>query len=95
MCPGWPSAGGSSSAWRSWPRLPLVGRYEYLDDSIGQKAQTLTLTSAHVVARALSLRLEYRGDFTQEPYFTDSDGRLKDSQHAVLVGLVFTFGGEI
>jgi hypothetical protein len=51
--------------------------------------------SAHVVARALSLRLEYRGDFTQEPYSTDSDGQLKDSQHSVPVGLVFTFGGKI
>jgi hypothetical protein len=38
--------------------------------TIGQKAQTVTLTSAHVVARALSARLEYRGDFTQEPCFT-------------------------
>jgi hypothetical protein len=54
----------------------------------------VTLTSANVVARALSLRLEYRGGFTQGPYFTDSDGQLKDSQPSVLVGLVFTFGGR-
>ena len=38
------------------PSWALVGRYEYLDDSdggfmtIGQKAQTLTLTSDHLVA---------------------------------------------
>jgi hypothetical protein len=83
------------------PSWSLVGRYEYIDDTdggfmrIGQKAQTLTLTSDHLVAGALKLRLEYRGDFTQDPFFTDENGKLKDSQHAVLVGLVYTFGGKI
>jgi hypothetical protein len=79
----------------------LVGRYEYLDDedggfmTIGQAAQTVTLTSDHLVAGGLRLRLEYRGDFTEEPFFVDEDGDLKDSQHAVLVGLVYSFGGKI
>ncbi len=83
------------------PSWALVGRYEYLDDSdggfmtIGQKAQTVTLTSDHLVAGALKLRLEYRGDFTEDPFFTDENGKQKDSQHAVLVGLVYTFGGKI
>jgi hypothetical protein len=83
------------------PSWSLVGRYEYLDDTdggfmtIGQKAQTLTLTSDHLIAGALKLRLEYRGDFTQDPFFTDDTGKLKDSQHAILVGVVYTFGGKI
>lgn len=79
----------------------LVGRYEYLDDTdggfmlIGQKAQTITLTSDHLVAGGLKMRLEYRADFTDSPFFTDDDGNLKESQHAVIVGLVYTFGGKI
>ncbi len=83
------------------PSWSLVGRYEYLDDTdggfmtIGQKAQTLTLTSDHLVAGALRLRLEYRGDFTQDPFFTDNNGNKKDSQHSVLAGVVVTFGGKI
>jgi hypothetical protein len=83
------------------PSWALVGRYEYLDDSnggfmtIGQKAQTVTLTSDHLVAGALKVRLEYRGDFTKHPFFTDENGKQKDSQHAVLAGLVYTFGGKI
>jgi hypothetical protein len=83
------------------PNWALVGRYEHLDDSdggfmtIGQKAQTVTLTSDHLVAGALKLRLEYRGDFTEDPFFTDENGRQKNSQHAVLVGVVYTFGGKI
>ena len=88
------------------PNWALVGRYEYLDDTdfppdgtpfmlIGQKAQTLTLTSDHLVAGGLKLRLEYRGDFTDSPFFTDDKGALKDSQHAVTVGMVYAFGGKI
>jgi hypothetical protein len=83
------------------PTWALVGRYEYLDDTdggfmtIGQKAQTVTLTSDHLVAGGLKLRLEYRGDFTDEPFFADDEGGEKDSQHAVLVGVVFAFGGKI
>jgi hypothetical protein len=83
---------------QSWS---LVGRYEYLDDSdggfmtIGQKAQTVTVTSDHLVAGALRLRLEYRGDFTDDAFFSDEDGDAKDSQHAVLVGLGVSFGGKI
>jgi hypothetical protein len=83
------------------PSWSLVGRYEYLDDTnggfmtIGQKAQTLTLTSDHLVAGGLGLRLEYRGDFTPDPFFTDDTGKLRNSQHAVLAGLVYTFGGKI
>jgi len=79
----------------------LVGRYEYLDDEdggfmlIGDKAQTITLTSDHLIAGGLKMRLEYRGDFTDSPFFTDEDGNLKDSQHAVIVGLVYGFGGKI
>ena len=84
------------------PSWSLVGRYEYLDDTdggfmtIGQKAQTLTVTSDHLVAAALRLRLEYRGDFTRRAVLhRRRGGQLKDSQHAVLVGLVCTFGGKI
>jgi hypothetical protein len=83
------------------PTWSLVGRYEYLDDTdggfmtIGQKAQTVTLTSDHLVAGALRLRLEYRGDFTQDPFFTDDNGDQKGSQHALLAGVVVTFGGKI
>jgi hypothetical protein len=83
------------------PTWALVGRYEYLDDTdggfmtFGQKAQTVTLTSDHLVAGGLKLRLEYRGDFTEEPFFVDDAGGEKDSQHAVLVGVVYAFGGKI
>ena len=83
------------------PSWALVARYEYLDDTdggfmtIGQKAQTLTLTSDHLIAGGLKLRLEYRGDFTDNAFFSDDSGDTKHSQHAVLAGVVYTFGGNI
>ena len=92
------AAYGKLQANQNWA---LIGRYEYLDDSdggfmtIGGKAQTLTLTSDHLVAGGLRVRLEYRGDFTKDPFFTDEDGTLKDSQHALIVGMVYVFGGKI
>jgi hypothetical protein len=87
--------------YQATPSWALVGRLEYLDDAdggfmtIGQKARTLTITSDHLIAGALRMRLEYRGDFTDDPFFTDDHGKLKDSQHAVVVGLVYVFAGKI
>jgi Putative beta-barrel porin-2, OmpL-like. bbp2 len=83
------------------PGWAIVGRFEYLDDddggfmTIGQKARTLTLTSDHLVAGGLKVRLEYRGDFTDSPFFTNEHGDSKKSQSAFIVGLVYGFGGKI
>lgn len=54
-----------------------------------------TAEPAYLIAGGLKLRLEYRGDFMQGPFFTDDAGKEKDSQHAVLVGIVYAFGGKI
>ena len=79
----------------------LVGRYEYIDDSeggfmfLGTKAQTLTLTSDHLIAGGLKARLEYRTDFADDDVFPDDNGGFKDSQTTLTVGLVYSFGGKI
>lgn len=83
------------------PSWSVAGRYEYVDDTdggfmtIGTKAQSLTLTSDHLIAGALKARLEYRLDLADADIFSDSDGDAKDSQSSVSVGLVYTFGGKI
>jgi hypothetical protein len=79
----------------------LVGRYEYIDDTdggfmtINDKAQSLTFTSDHLIAGSLKARLEYRTDFAEDEFFTDSDGDGKKSQTTLTVGLVYGFGGKI
>jgi hypothetical protein len=83
------------------PNWALVGRYEYLDDTdggfmlLGTKGQTLTLTSDHLVAGGLKVRLEYRTDFADDPIFSKSDGSSKKSQTTLTVGVVYGFGGKI
>jgi hypothetical protein len=79
----------------------LAGRYEYLDDTEGgfmtfnTKAQSLTITSDHLVSGGLKARLEYRTDFADDPFFADADGPNKKSQTSLTVGLVYGFGGKL
>jgi hypothetical protein len=79
----------------------LVGRYEYVDDTdggfmtFGTKVQSVTITSDHLVAGGLKLRLEYQGNFADEPVFPKDDGSNKKSQSTLTVGLVYGFGGRI
>ena len=85
----------ASSSWA------LVGRYEYADDTdggfmtFGTKVQSLTVTSDHLIAGGLKLRLEYRTDFADERIFPKDDGTDEKSQTTLTVGLVYGFGGKI
>ena len=83
------------------PSWALVGRYEYADDTdggfmtFGTKVQSFTVTSDHLVAGGLKLRLEYRTDFADEAIFPKDDGFDEKSQTTLTVGLVYGFGGKI
>ena len=82
------------------PNWALVGRYEYNDDTdgfmtFGTKVQSFTVTSDHLVAGGLKLRLEYRTDFADEAIFPKDDGSDEKSQTTLTVGLVYGFGGKI
>jgi len=79
----------------------LVGRYEYLDDkkgafmTFGTKAQTVTVTSDHVIAGGLKTRFEYRTDFADQAIFLKDSGAKKKAQTTFTVGLVYGFAGKI
>jgi hypothetical protein len=83
------------------PGWALVGRYEYADDTdggfmtFGTKVQSLTLTSDHLVAGGLKLRLEYRTDFADDAIFPKDNGLDEKTQTTLTVGLVYGFGGKI
>ena len=87
--------------YQATPNWALVGRYEYLDDTkggfmtFGTKAQTVTVTSDHLIAGGLKTRFEYRTDFADEAIFEKSNGSTKKSQTTLTVGLVYVFGGKI
>ena len=63
--------------------------------TFGTKVQSLTVTSDHLVAGGLKLRLEYRTDFADEAIFPKDDGSSEKSQTTLTVGLVYGFGGKI
>lgn len=77
----------------------LAGRYEYIDDTdggfmtIGDKAQSITVTSDHKILDSLNLKIDLRLDSTDGDFFVDEDGSPKDSQTAVIVGLIYSFSG--
>jgi hypothetical protein len=79
----------------------VVGRYEYVDDTEGgfmlldSTGQSVTVTSDHLVAGGLKMRLEYRTDFADDPVFPKDDGTTKKSQTSLTLGLVYVFGGKI
>jgi hypothetical protein len=87
--------------YQATPNWALVGRYEYLDDTkggfmtFGTKAQEITVTSDHLIAGGLKMRLEYRTDFADQAIFAKDDGSKKKSQTTLTVGLVYLLGGKI
>lgn len=76
----------------------LVPRYEYLKDKNGfmtgvpqDALQELTLTAEFKHKDGVVMRVEYRGDFSDVPYYPKNAGETVKSQHTLTVGLVYAF----
>lgn len=73
----------------------VAGRVEYIDDSeggfmtIGEKAQSFTLTSDHTVLDDLIARIEFRLDKTDSDQFAKDDGTFSNTQPSLTVGMVY------
>lgn len=76
----------------------LAGRYEYFNDPTGsqtgldQDVQEFTLTYEYKWAEGLESRVEYRRDWSDEPYFDKGVTNLVDAQSTVTAGFVAFFG---
>jgi putative OmpL-like beta-barrel porin-2 len=74
----------------------LTPRFEWYDDRDGfttglaQKVKEITVTSEQKLGGKLLTRIEYRRDFSDQPFFA-KDGVAKKSQDNITVGLVYTF----
>jgi hypothetical protein len=82
------------------PDWALAGRVEYVDDSeagfmtIGETAQSYTVTSDHLLGNALIARIEFRMDNVAQgaaptDFFTKDDGSDSGNQPSLTVGLVY------
>jgi hypothetical protein len=81
------------------PKLALGLRSEYMSDHGGlysgtsQALKEGTVTFEYKVAEGFLFRSEWRGDFSNQPYFyTDRLGILKKQQNTATLGLVWWFG---
>jgi hypothetical protein len=75
----------------------IVPRYEYTKDKDGfmtgasQNVQEFTLTAEFKHKDGVVMRLEYRGDFSNNPYFFTDTGALKKTQQVFTIGWIYAF----
>lgn len=76
----------------SWSITPRFEVFEDRDGFATGTAQTLrefTVTSEHTVLKGLSLRLEYRRDWSTEDFFEYKGDQFRSNQSTILLGFVY------
>lgn len=96
--------GGVGYARYQWtPKFAIAGRFEYLSEKVSpagglfsgvsQALKEHTLTAEYKFADGFLGRVEYRRDFSNQPFFlTEKPGILKKEQNTATLGLVWWFG---
>ena len=99
--PGYAYGGAWYARYQILPKLALAGRGEYMADHAGlfsgapQVLREATLTTEYKFGEGFLTRLEWRRDFSNQPYFlTDTLGLLRKQQSTAAVGLVWWFGAK-
>jgi len=98
--------GGVGYARYQWtPKFAIAGRFEYLNEKVSsagglfsgatQALKEHTVTAEYKFADGFLGRVEYRRDFSNQPFFlTEQPGILKKEQNTATLGLVWWFGGK-
>ena len=93
--------GASYLQYHFTPKFWLSGRFEYLQDHGGlfsgvtQALKEHTLTATYQPTEGVQVRMEYRRDFSNRPFFlTDIPGYLKKEQDTATLGMIWWFGGK-
>jgi hypothetical protein len=96
------SGGAIYSRYQATPKVGLGGRAEYLSDHGGlftgktQALKEVTLTYDYKLAQGLLARLEWRRDFSNQPFFfTDQLGVLSNHQSTATLGLVWWWSNKM
>ncbi len=77
------------------PSWSLTPRFEIFEDRDGfatgtaQTVREITLTSEHTVVKGLSLRLEYRRDWSTADFFEYKNDQFRPQQSTILFGFVY------
>ena len=95
------TGGAGYVQYRFTPKMALAGRFEYLGDhgglfsGISQDLKEHTVTATYQPADSIQLRLEYRRDYSNRPFFfTETSGVLKKEQNTATLGMIWWFGGK-
>ena len=99
--PGYTYGGAGYLRYQLTPRLAFGARTEYMADHSGlfsgvpQILREGTITTEYKFGEGFLTRLEYRRDFSNQPYFYSGTlGILKKEQTTATVGVVWWFGGK-
>ncbi len=91
--------GATYAQYNFTPKLALASRAEYLSDrgqlftGVGQALKETTVTIDYRIADGFLTKLEWRRDFSNQPYFyTSVLGNLKKEQNTAAMGVVWWFG---
>lgn len=93
------SGGAAYARYQLTPKFALAGRGEYLSDRGGlfsgatQALKESTATTEYKFADGFLARMEWRRDFSNQPFFlTSLPGQLKKEQNTATLGLIWWFG---
>lgn len=93
------TGGAGYARYQLTPKLAVAARGEYLSDrgglfsGITQALKESTATTEYKFADGFLARLEWRRDFSNQPFFlTDVPGKLKKEQNTATLGLIWWFG---
>ena len=93
------SGGAAYARYQLTPRFALAGRAEYLSDHGGlfsgttQALKETTLTTEYKFADGFLTRLEWRRDFSNQPFFrTQTPEVLKQEQSTLELGMIWWWG---
>jgi hypothetical protein len=81
-------------------RFALSPRFEWYNDADGvmtgasQQIKEVTMTGEMRLAQGFMTRLEFRRDWSDQPYFLRGTDVLRRQQNTVLVGLLYVFGPD-
>ena len=79
------------------PRWAITPRFEIFEDRDGfatgtaQTIREITLTSEHTIWTGLSLRVEYRRDWSTVDFFEYEEDQFRPQQNTILFGVVYAF----
>lgn len=78
-------------SWALTPRLEVFEDREGFATGTPQTLREITLTSEHMLVKGLSIRLEYRRDWSTADFFEYKDTEFRRQQNTVLAGFIYSF----